>query len=172
MLQGEVGVTSQPGRGSTFWFTADFSRQDRHAPPSPEITEDIDPAATRYFSALRILLVEDNAISRQVIVQMLEKMGHAITIAVDGEEAVRMFAERNFDLVLMDIQIPVMDGVAATRKIQALQQHQQKKAPIIAITANAMAGDRERLLAEGLDDYIAKPVSLKTLADTIQRNVG
>ncbi|MFP4445535.1 MAG: PAS domain S-box protein [Desulfosudaceae bacterium] len=172
MLQGEVGISSQPGQGSTFWFTAGFDLPDQETAPQPEVNEEILPATMSYLQALQILLVEDNTISRQVIVQMLEKMGHAITIAVDGEEAVRMFAERNFDLVLMDIQMPVMDGVAATRKIQSLQQHRQKKAPVIAITANAMDGDRERLISEGLDDYIAKPVSLKTLAETIQRNVG
>ncbi|MFW6236865.1 MAG: PAS domain S-box protein, partial [Desulfosudaceae bacterium] len=171
MMGGKIHVESSPGQGSTFWFTAGFDLPDQETAPQPEVNEEILPATMSYLQALQILLVEDNTISRQVIVQMLEKMGHAITIAVDGEEAVRMFAERNFDLVLMDIQMPVMDGVAATRKIQSLQQHRQKKAPVIAITANAMDGDRERLISEGLDDYIAKPVSLKTLADTIQRNV-
>ncbi len=169
MLQGEVGVTSQPGRGSTFWFSAVLENQGgTSVKPAPA---DQSPAITSGPPSLHILLAEDNAISRQVIVQMLEKIGHTITIAVNGAEAVRMFPDDNFDLVLMDIQMPVMDGIAATRQIQSMQRDSRKKVPIIAITANAMAGDREELLNQGLDDYISKPVSMKTLTETIQRNL-
>ncbi len=99
-------------------------------------------------------------------------MGHTAVAAADGAEAVRLFAEDAFDLVLMDIQMPVMDGISATREIQSLQRDRNKKAPVIAVTASAMAGDRERFLSQGLDDYIAKPVTMKCLIEVIRRNAG
>ncbi|MFZ5563571.1 MAG: ATP-binding protein, partial [Thermodesulfobacteriota bacterium] len=170
LLDGEIGVASEPGKGSTFWVTLGFEKRQSLA-PADAVTEkpsSFIPAAR----SLRVLLVEDSPISRRVMMQMLEKMGHQATVATNGAEAVKLYAHQAFDLVLMDIQMPVMDGIAATRQIKAMQKEKEGKVPVIAVTANAMAGDRERILSQGLDDYVAKPVKMEALAEAIRRNMG
>lgn len=118
----------------------------------------------------RILLVEDEQVNRLAVRRMLEKAGHAVVLAGNGQEALEHLAGGNFDCVLMDIQMPVMDGLTATRAIRDSETRQTlPRIPIIAMTAYAMAGDRERCLAAGMDDYLAKPVGKAALRDVIGR---
>ncbi len=121
------------------------------------------------FKALRILLAEDNAINRAVATGMLEKQGHEIVHAENGSEAVEAIERGQFDLVLMDIQMPEMDGFEATSRIRELEKAGARKTPIVAMTAHAMAGDRERCLAAGMDDYIAKPLKKEELHGVLAR---
>ena len=119
---------------------------------------------------LRILLAEDNKMNQKVAVNMLKKLGHTITIAQNGKEAVELFMEKEFHLILMDGQMPVMDGLEATKAIRKLEKKrsgEKKHIPIIALTANAMKGDRERFLDAGMDDYITKPIKKKALEAAI-----
>ena len=118
---------------------------------------------------LDILLAEDNPMNQKVAVKMLSKLGHTITIANNGKEAVESFEANNFDLVLMDVQMPEMDGIAATVAIRKREVDTQERIPIIALTASAMKGDKERFLAAGMDDYLSKPFKKDDLVSTIQK---
>jgi len=128
--------------------------------PSATITPVLPPinVVTPTSRPLRVLLAEDNAVNRLVVVRLLEKLGHTITIAHDGHEAVTAFAVHSFDIILMDVQMPQMDGFEATVAIREIEKTAGGHMPIVAMTAHAMKGDRERCMANGMDDYIAKPI--------------
>jgi CheY-like chemotaxis protein len=117
---------------------------------------------------MRILIAEDNAINRELATQMLARLGLSATTVANGREAVAAAAAEPFDLILMDIQMPEMDGMTAAAAIRALPGA-AGQIPIVAVTANAMLGDRERYLAAGFDDYLAKPLRLEDLSETIAR---
>ena len=121
---------------------------------------------------LRLLLVEDNPVNQKLAIHLLEKMGHVVTLAVNGREAVEMMERQPFDLILMDIQMPVMGGVQATQKIREIEKQAGGHIPIIAMTAHAMTGDAERYLASGMDGYVSKPIDVETLCDEIGRLVS
>jgi CheY-like chemotaxis protein/HPt (histidine-containing phosphotransfer) domain-containing protein len=114
-----------------------------------------------------LLLAEDNAINQLVARSMLEAAGHRVVIAANGAEAVARCAKEPFDCVLMDCRMPVMDGLEATRRIREMEGAAGRRTPIIALTANAMQGDRERCLAAGMDGFLAKPLDRRTLLDTV-----
>jgi len=120
---------------------------------------------------LRVLVAEDNRINQRLIVRLLEKLGHTAVIAGNGQEAVEIYSTRPFDLALMDIEMPVMDGIAATAAIRQLEAQEpgQCRLPIFALTAHAMRGDRERCLAAGMDDYLSKPIKPKDLTAALSR---
>jgi signal transduction histidine kinase/DNA-binding response OmpR family regulator len=120
-------------------------------------------------SGSHILLAEDNAVNQRVARAILEKAGHRVIIASTGQKAVRMLEEQRFDLILMDIQMPDMDGFEATAAIREKEKQTGAHTPIIAMTAHAMTGDRERCLASGMDDYIAKPIHARTLLDLVRK---
>ncbi len=122
-----------------------------------------DPAAVRYAAPLRILLAEDNPVNRTVASRLLEKRGHTVLPAVDGAEALSLLERQEIDLVLMDIQMPVMDGLQATAAIRRKEKGGGRRLPIVAMTAYAMEGDRERCLAAGMDGYVAKPIQAEEL---------
>jgi two-component system sensor histidine kinase/response regulator len=118
---------------------------------------------------LRLLLVEDNLVNQKLAHRLLEKMGHEVTLAVNGQEAVEAVQRKTFDVVLMDIQMPVMGGVEATQKIREWQAQTGVHIPIIAMTAHAMAGDEEKYLRAGMEGYVSKPVRSELLRAEIER---
>jgi two-component system, sensor histidine kinase and response regulator len=118
---------------------------------------------------LRILLAEDNAVNQRLIVRLLEKHGHIILVANTGREVLAALTQQPIDLVLMDVQMPEMDGLEATAVIREQERQQGGHLPIIALTAHAMKGDQERCLATGMDDYISKPINAQTLSAAISR---
>jgi two-component system, sensor histidine kinase and response regulator len=120
-------------------------------------------------SGLQLLLVEDNRVNQKLALRLLEKMGHQVTLAINGREAVELLQSNSFDLVLMDIQMPVMSGVEATQKIRDAERKIGGHIPIIAMTAHAMAGDAERYLSAGMDGYVSKPVRAGFLRAEIER---
>src|SRR5437016_617101 len=117
---------------------------------------------------LRVLVAEDNAVNQKLAVRMLEKMGHAVIVAANGKQALETWRHERFDLIFMDVQMPEMDGFEATSEIRKTEQATGRHTPIIAMTAYAMLGDRDRCLAAGMDYYISKPVSRDDLIKTIK----
>ena len=169
-LGGGIEFHSEPGKGSSFWFTVPCIPADQ-ADLLPSAAEPDQASAPTVHRPLRILVADDNAINRTIIKAMLLKAGHRIDTVANGLEAIEANKQTRYDVVLMDIQMPVMDGVTATRQIRALDQP-AASVPIIAVTANAMLGDRERYLEAGINDYLAKPVTSEALARTIGRATG
>jgi PAS domain S-box-containing protein len=168
-MGGGIGVKSRPGEGSTFWFTASFeqvSGEEREG--GSRRSEDAAGGTKRMRCGhgAKILVAEDNFTNREVILAQLRKLGYKADAVPNGAEAVAAMERGSYDLALMDCAMPVMDGYEATHRIrESLHGH----IPIVALTASAMAPDRERCLNEGMDDYIAKPVELPRLAEVLAR---
>lgn len=174
LMGGTVGVRSQPGAGSVFWF--DLQLPVSHAPvPAAdegallEAHELPDEAPRR---AARVLLVEDDAVNQLVVETMLRKLGCSVELAADGATACQAMGARSFDLVLMDLHMPGMDGYEAAYRIRAQERRDGRHTPIVALTADALAGDRERCLQAGMDDFATKPISMALLAAIIERWTG
>ncbi len=161
LLNGEIGMESQPGEGSTFWFTfaATVVTEVKSTPGLPSDDEAQTPT-------LRILLTEDKKVNQKVISLILTSMGHHITLAHNGEEAIRQYSPGKFDLILMDIQMPVMDGITATKM---LKDKYTELPPVVGLSANALQGDREKYIDQGMDDYITKPVRSDDFRQLISR---
>jgi CheY-like chemotaxis protein len=175
LMGGEIGVTSNEGAGSEFWFTLSpetvtqgkllVEELARNNVKPNESVIQIDDAA-----AIRVLLVEDNLVNRKVAMGMLKNQGLDVQSVEDGRQAVDILSEQEFDLVLMDCMMPNMDGYEATEIIRSENSRVLQPAiPIIAMTANAMQGDREKCLAAGMNDYIAKPIKKDLLIQTMNR---
>jgi CheY-like chemotaxis protein len=122
--------------------------------------------------SLRVLLVEDNPVNQQFALRVLQKQGHSVVVAGNGKEALSALAEGRFDVVLMDVQMPEMDGLQATAAIRARERGTGRRIPIVALTAQAMDGDRERCLAAGMDAYVAKPVRGTQLVRAVAAAAG
>ncbi|NEQ43551.1 MAG: response regulator [Leptolyngbya sp. SIOISBB] len=171
LMQGDIGVESTAGQGSTFWFTAKFKHdtQERLKASHPSVSVPLPKPVrkTLCLADLRVLLVEDNEINQELFIALLTRAGAITTLAQNGQEAYDSFQQATFDVVLMDCQMPLMDGFEATHLIRALPEG--KQVPIIAMTASAMVGDRQTCLAAGMNDYLSKPMLKEDLYAVIQK---
>ena len=168
MMGGTIGVVSRPGAGATFWFrlTLPLDPNPTPQPPAPALR------TAQAERPLRVLVAEDNDINQRVAVLALERLGCRVDVAVNGCAAVKMVALAAYDLVLLDCEMPEMDGFAAAREIRRREAGSGRHLPIVAMTARALQGDRERCLAAGMDDYLSKPVSLDALSAALRRHAG
>jgi len=157
LLGGEIGVISEAGKGSNFWFTF-------NAFPLTEKEKEKEKEKEDTQFDIKVLLVDDIQVNLTVVELMLVHLGCEVTVAKNGKEALEQFKEEGFDLVLMDIQMPVMGGVEAT---QTIKKNNRNVPPIIGLSANAMSGDAEKYMEQGLDDYLHKPINLDVLSNKL-----
>lgn len=163
-LKGEIGVNSNEGDGSTFWFTIPVEIVSDKEVEAREVAGSSEK--DKIQQKARLLLVEDNLINQKIAVKLLQGRGHHVEVANDGAEALKKLKESAFDLVLMDCQMPIMDGYQATREIR---EKLRSEIPVIAMTAHALKGDREKCLAAGMNDYLTKPLDKEQLFQTIEQ---
>jgi len=174
-MGGDVTCRSVPGIGTTFEFTIAFRPTPRTPTPRPSLSEELAAAGETTAAPVvrpgRVLVVEDNEVNALVVRGMLEQMGVNAELAVDGQKALARMGQTAYDLVLMDCQMPVLDGWEATRLWRARETRlrQKRRVPIVALTASAAAGERERCLAAGMDDYLSKPFSREALGELVDR---
>jgi signal transduction histidine kinase/CheY-like chemotaxis protein/HPt (histidine-containing phosphotransfer) domain-containing protein len=163
MMEGRLWVESVEGQGSTFHFTARLGLSNLTAPVEEPETQPVIVTSL----ARRVLLAEDTPVNQKLASRILEKRGHTVTLATNGVEAVAAWEQHEFDIILMDVQMPQLDGLTATGIIREKETKRGTHVPILAMTAHAMAGDRERCIESGMDDYISKPLNAHLLLDKI-----
>ncbi len=159
LMNGQIGVKSEENIGSTFWFELELDKVEM---PKEEIVSPI-------FSnkKIHILVAEDSIVNQKVISKMLEKLGHSFDLVTNGIEAFEMFKNNHYDLVLMDIRMPEMNGIDATIKIRNLKS--TKHTPVIALTADATNQDYSKCMESGMDDYITKPIDFLKLKKVLEK---
>lgn len=163
-MNGTIWVESEKGKGSSFYFTVKLGIGD-------SITDmpRYMPSVSKTQNPLQILLVEDEKVNQMVIARMIQETGHKIITASNGKEALQILNEKEIDIVLMDIQMPEMDGIETTKRIRMKEASTGNHIPIIAITAYALQGEREKFLSVGMDGYISKPIQMKAFLDEIEK---
>jgi len=168
LMEGEINYRSETGRGSVFWFTCVVGI----TPPTISREIEVSPPVTTPRRTLpRILVVEDNAVNLQLTTKMLEAFGCEVHSVTNGADGLQRMRSASYDLVFMDISMPGMDGIETTRRWRAQEGGHDNRLPIVALTANAMVGDRQACLAAGMDDYLAKPATLDALRRMVARHV-
>jgi CheY-like chemotaxis protein len=166
-MGGHIELDSRPNQGSTFRFTVDFAQDPAPAPP-PAPDSAMGGLSTLHELSGTVLLAEDNLVNRMIALEMLQSLGLNVVEAEDGAQAVAQLERRSFDLVLMDLQMPVMDGYSATERIREREaQYGSARTPIIALTANAFDEDVAHALASGMDAHLAKPYTRSQLREVI-----
>ena len=169
-MEGRIWVESRPAQGACFQVRVPLPPGEAGTKPEPGPESVSAPGPEPAPSPLRVLLVEDNRISQKVAGAMLDRLGIGVALASDGERAVDIFSQGGIDIVLMDLQMPIMDGYEATRRLRVLESERAwPRTPVIAFTANTTTEDRDACLAAGMDDFIAKPISKTELHRTVQR---
>lgn len=175
LMGGRIWVESVLHKGSVFRFTARFGRvaqfDDASVAPSAPMA-DPNGAETKPGVSLSILLAEDNETNQKLVIKLLEKWGHRVTLARNGQEALDALDGQDFDVIFMDVQMPVMDGLEATMRIRACEKLTGRHVPIVAMTAHALVGDRERCLKAGMDDYVSKPIHAAALQKVLLRSLS
>jgi PAS domain S-box-containing protein len=169
LMNGRIWVDSEPGAGSTFHFNAVFA-----TPPTSSVASGVVAGALAGETPIRpqtVLLAEDNPVNVRVVQGLLAKRGHKVTVVGNGRDAIDAAAQHPFDVVLMDVQMPDVDGFEATIAIRAREQGSGQRVRIIAMTAHAMSGDRDRCIAAGMDDYVSKPIDPRALYGAVERTV-
>ena len=181
LMGGAISVDSQPGRGSTFRFTARFQEVPQAAPSAERpidsislqnMLEAVGTSRGTLPLRLRVLLAEDNLINQHLVKRLLEKRGHAVKLAASGREALERVEREMFDVILMDVQMPDMDGLQASARIREIERARGTYTPILALTAHTMKGDRERCLAAGMDQFINKPIDAARFVETVEAAAG
>ncbi len=182
LMKGQIGVESEAGSGSTFWFTAVLEKhpadklQDFQEPNKNQDSDEntqIKFQSGQNLSEIKILIVEDNLTNQKVAKRFIEKLGYQVNVVFNGVEAIEVLKYSQYDLIFMDIQMPEMDGIEATKIIRNPESEvKNHNIPIVAMTAHALKGDRERMLDAGMDDYIAKPISSKELEIILERQLS
>src|ERR1700724_3870051 len=182
LMGGTISVDSETGRGSTFRFTSRFQLAPGTALPAGMRPVDsislqnmvgaVGTTSGRLPVNLSVLLAEDNVINQHLVKRLLEKRGHSVTVTGSGREALERVATESFDVILMDVQMPDMDGLQASTRIREIEKGRGTYTPILALTAHTMKGDRERCLAAGMDNFINKPIDATRFVEVVEAAAG
>ncbi|MFL2541933.1 MAG: ATP-binding protein [Candidatus Latescibacterota bacterium] len=167
LMGGEIWAESVEDSGSTFAFTAEFLLQSNSANPTKSSENSLATEDSKSGKSLHVLVAEDNAFNQKVATGILEKLGHRVALANNGEEALKLIEGNLFDVVLMDVQMPVKDGLETTRILRQREQATGRSVRVIGLTAHAMGGDRERCIEAGMDDYLTKPINPLALGNAL-----